>query len=99
MGIQPCSYQQKQGTIRVCTDFRDLNNACPKDKYPTPFIDQIIDDCVGTEILPFLDIFSVYNQIHIKQEDQHKTSYIFPWGTFSYQTIPFGLKNAGTTFQ
>jgi hypothetical protein len=62
---------KKQGTIHVCIDYQDLNKACPKYNYPTPFIDQII--------LP---------------DDQHKTSFIFPWGTFSYQKLPFGLKNA-----
>jgi hypothetical protein len=54
MGFQPCTRQQKQGTIRVCTDFRDLNNACPKENFPTPFIDQVIDDCAGHEALSFM---------------------------------------------
>jgi hypothetical protein len=54
---------KKQGTIWVCTDFRDLNHACPKDNFPTPFIDQIIDDCGGHEALSLMDGFSSYNQI------------------------------------
>ena len=54
---------KKQGTIRVCTDFRDLNLACPKDNYPTPFIDQIIDECVGNKIFSFMDGFNDYNHI------------------------------------
>jgi hypothetical protein len=90
---------KKQGTIRVCTGFHDLNKACPKDNFPTPFIDQIIYECVGCEAFSFMDGFLGYNQIQIKHEDQHKTAFICPWGTFAYRKIPFGLKNAGATFQ
>jgi hypothetical protein len=90
---------KKQGTIRVCTDFRDLNHACPKDNFPTPFIDQIIDDCAGHEVLSFMDGFSSYNQIQIHPADQYKTAFTIPWGTFSYRVMPFGLKNVGATFQ
>jgi hypothetical protein len=95
----PVPVDKKQGTIRVCTDFRDLNNACPKDNFPTPFIDQVIDDCAGHEALSFMDGFSGYNQIQIHPADQYKTAFITPWGTFAYRVMPFGLKNAGATFQ
>jgi hypothetical protein len=95
----PVSVNKKQGTIHVCTDFCDLNKACPKDNSPTPFIDQIIDECAGCEAFLFMDGFSRYNQIQIKPEDQHKATFICPWGTFTYRKIPFGLKNAGATFQ
>jgi hypothetical protein len=57
----PVPINKKQGTIRVCTNFRDLNNACPKDNFSTPFIDQIIDDCANHEALSFMDRFSSYN--------------------------------------
>jgi hypothetical protein len=90
---------KKQGTICVCIDFRDLNKAYPKDNFPTPFIDQIIDECVGCEVFSFMDGFSGYNQIQIKPKDQHKTTFICPWGTFVYRKMPFGLKNDGETFQ
>jgi len=90
---------KKKGTIRVCVDYKDINKACPKDNYPTPFIDQIIDDCAGIEVFSFMDGFSGYNQINILPADQHKTAFIFPWGTFSYRKLPFGLKNVGATFQ
>jgi len=60
---------KKQGMIRVCIDFRDLNKACLKDNYPMPFIDQIIDECVGNEIFSFIDGFSSYNLITICPED------------------------------
>jgi hypothetical protein len=95
----PVPVDKKQGMILVCTDFHDLNKACPKDNYPTPFIDQIIDECVGCEAFSFMDGFSGYNQIQIKPKDQHKMTFIFPWGTFAYRKMPFGLKNAGATFQ
>jgi hypothetical protein len=95
----PVPVNKKQGTIRVCTDFHDLNHACPKDNFPTPFIDQIIDDCTGHEALSFMDGFSGYNQIQIHPADQYKTTFTTPWGTFAYRVMPFGLKNAGVTFQ
>ena len=90
---------KKQVTICVCTDFRDLNRACPKDKFPTPFIYHILDECVGSEVFLFMDDFSGYNHIQIKPEDQHKMAFIFPWGTFAYRKIPFGLKSVGANFQ
>ena len=67
---------KKQGTIRVCIDFRDLNKACPKDNFPTPHIDQIINNCVGSVIFSFMDGFSGYNQIEIFPTDQHKMKFI-----------------------
>ena len=72
--------------------------ACPKDNFPTPFIDQIIDVCARHEVFSFMDGFSRYNQIQIQKEDRYKTVFTTPWGTFSYRVIPFGLKNAGATF-
>ena len=86
----PVPIDKKQGTICVCTDFHDLNKAYPK---------EIIDACAGSEVFSFMDGFSGYNQIQIKPEDQHKTAFICPWGTFAYRKMPFGLKNAGATFQ
>jgi hypothetical protein len=90
---------KKQGTICVCVDYRDINKACEKDNFPTPFVDQIVDDCAESEIFSLMDGFSRYNQINIVPEYQHKTAFICPWGTFSYRKLHFGLKNAGTTFQ
>jgi hypothetical protein len=95
----PIPVDKKKGTIHVCMDFRDLNKAYPKDNFPTPFIDHILDECVGSEVFSFMDGFSGYNQIQIKPKDQHKMTFIFPWGTFAYQKISFGLKNIGATFQ
>ena len=62
----PISMDKKQGTIRICTDFHVLNHACPKNNFPTPFIDQILDECARSEVFSFMDGFSSYNQIQIK---------------------------------
>jgi hypothetical protein len=83
MGIQPHSMNKKQGTIHVCMYFLDLNKDCPKDNFPTPFFDQILDECTGSEVFSFMDGFSRYNQIHIKPEDQHKMKFICPWNAFT----------------
>ena len=77
----------------------DLNKACPKDNFSTPYIDQIIDNYAGSVIFSFMDGFSSYNQIEIFPIDQHKMAFICPWRTFSYKKLPFGLKNVGATFQ
>lgn len=95
----PVPIDKKQGMICVYIDFRDLNKACPKHNYPTPFIDQIIDECVGNDIFSFMDGFSSHNQIVIHPKDQHKTNFIFPWGIFTYKKMPSILKNVGATFQ
>jgi hypothetical protein len=95
----PVPIDKKGGSIRVCVDYRDINKSCPKENFPTPFIDQIVNDCVGSEIFSLMDGFSGYNQINIAPEDQHKMTFICPWGTFAYRKLPFGLKNAGATFQ
>lgn len=79
--------------IRICTNFRDLNKACPKDYFPLPTIDMIVDLTAGHEMLSLMDGFFSYNQIKITEEDQHKIAFTTPWGTFCYQVMPFGLKN------
>jgi hypothetical protein len=84
---------------RVCVDYTSLNKHCPKDPFPLPRIDQIIDSTAGCERLSFLDAYSGYNQIKLKKEDKEKTVFITPYGVFCYQVMPFGLKNAGATYQ
>lgn len=86
------------GEIRMCTNFRDLNKACPKDDFPLANIDMIIDSLAGYE-MSFMDGFSGYNQIKIKESDQHKIAFRTPWGNFCYKVMPFGLKNAKATYQ
>lgn len=84
---------KKQGTIRVCVDYHDINRAYPKHNFPTPFITQLIDECAGSEMYSLMDSFSGYNQINIALADQHKIAFICPWGTFAYKKLPFSLKN------
>jgi hypothetical protein len=83
----------------MCVDFTSLNKHCPKDHFPLTQIDQIIDSTAGCERISFLDAYSGYNQIRLKEEDQDKTSFITPYAMFCYQTMPFGLTNAGATYQ
>uniref|UniRef100_A0A2N9I521 Uncharacterized protein n=1 Tax=Fagus sylvatica TaxID=28930 RepID=A0A2N9I521_FAGSY len=84
---------------RVCVDFTDLNKACPKDPFPLPKIDQLVDSTAGHERMSFLDAFQGYHQIALRREDQEKTTFITPRGVFCYKVMPFGLKNAGATYQ
>jgi len=87
------------GRVRLCNDFWDLNKACRKDDFPLPNIDIIVDLIAGHTILSLMDSFSGYNQIRIAPEDQHKTTFTCPLGTFCWNVMPFGLKNARATYQ
>ena len=84
---------------RVCLDHRKLNNATRKDHYPLPFIDQMLDRLTGHPHLCLLDGYSGYNQMDIALEDQKKTTFTCPYGTFAFRRMPFGLCNAHGTFQ
>ncbi|KAI4365352.1 hypothetical protein MLD38_021344 [Melastoma candidum] len=90
---------KKNGKIRVRIDFRDLNRATPKDEYPMPVADDLIDKTAGHQIMSFIDRFSGYNQIFITEEDIHKTAFRCPLGIFAWVVMSFGLKNAGATYQ
>jgi hypothetical protein len=83
----------------MCIDYTSLNKACPKDPFALPRIDQVIDSTAGCDLLSFLDAYSGYHQIPLYQPDQIKTSFITPYGAYCYVTMPFGLKNAGATYQ
>ncbi|XP_071909560.1 uncharacterized protein [Coffea arabica] len=87
------------GGWRMCVDFTDLNKACPKDCYPLPRIDALVDSAMGYEVLCFLDAFKGYHQIEMSEEDQEKTAFYTDQGVYCYTTMPFGLKNAGATYQ
>nr|XP_027075992.1 uncharacterized protein LOC113699838 [Coffea arabica] len=87
------------GGWRMCVDFTDLNKACPKDCYPLPRIDTLVDSAMGYEILCLLDAFKGYHQIGMSEEDQEKTAFYTDQGVYCYTTMPFGLKNAGATYQ
>ncbi|PKI74728.1 hypothetical protein CRG98_005055 [Punica granatum] len=84
---------------RVCIDYMKLNDATCKDHFPLPFIDQMLEKLAGHDYYYFLDGYSGYNQIHIIAEDQEKTTFTCPYGTFAFRRMPFGLCNAPTTFQ
>ncbi|KAL0405376.1 UNVERIFIED_CONTAM: Transposon Tf2-12 polyprotein [Sesamum latifolium] len=87
--------RKKNGQIRVCVDFRDLNNACPKDDFPLPIDELMIDATTGHEALSFMDGSSGYNQIRIAPADEELTAFCTPKGIYCYKVMPFGLKNAG----
>jgi hypothetical protein len=84
---------------RMCVDYTDLNKHFPKDSFGLLRIDQVINSTAGCDLLCFLDCYSGYHQIAIKEEDQEKTVIITPFGTYCYTTMSFGLKNAGATYQ
>jgi hypothetical protein len=85
--------------MRICVDYTSLNKACPKDPFPLPRIDQVIDLMAGSELLCFLDAYSGYHQIKMKESEQLATSFVTSYGTYCYVTMPFGLKNARATYQ
>src|SRR3954465_6248043 len=85
--------------LRMCVDYGLVNKHCPKDHFPLPRIDQIIDWTAGCDLISFLDAYSGYNQIGMKEEDEEHTSFITPYGVFCYRTMPFGIKNVGAMYQ
>jgi hypothetical protein len=109
--IRPCRYaewsssivpvQKKDGRWRVCVDFRNLNRATPKDEYPLPIAETLINVAASNNILSFMDGNTSYNQIFMAPEDIHKTAFRVPgvMGLFEYVVMTFGLKNAGATYQ
>jgi hypothetical protein len=110
--IQPCRYaewvsnivpveKKDSRKIRVCIDFRDLNRATPKDEYPMPIADMLINDASGHRVISFLDGNIGYNQIFMAKEDMSKTAFICPGfvGLFEWVVMTFGLKNASATYQ
>ena len=90
---------KKGNKWRVCVDYTDLNDACLKDSFPLPRIDQIVDSSVGHGMLSFLDAFSGYHRIPMHSPDVEKTSFITPHGLYCYNVMPFDLKNDGATYQ
>ena len=91
--------KKANGKWRLCIDFTDISKACPKDNFPLPRIDLVVDATAGHELLSFMDAFSGYNQISMDPGDQENTSFITAQGTYCYRVMPFGLKNAGATYQ
>ncbi len=110
--IRPCRYaewisnivpveKKNTGKIRVCVDFRNLNKATPKDEYPMPIADMLVNDASGHKVISFLDGNAGYNQIFMAEEDMFKTAFRCPGlvGLFEWMVMTFGLKNAGATYQ
>jgi hypothetical protein len=91
--------KKSNGKWRMCVDFTDLNKACPKDSFPLPRIDLLVNSTSGHELLSFMDAFSEYNQIYMEEADQEKTAFIINRGLYCFKMMPFGLKNAGATYQ
>jgi hypothetical protein len=91
----PILVRKKNNKWRICVDYTDLNKHCPKDHFGLLRNDQVVDSTAGYVLLHFLDCYLGYHQIALKEEDQIKTVFITPFGTYAYKTMSFGLKNAG----
>jgi hypothetical protein len=87
--------KKKNGQIRCCVDFHNLNKTCPKDEFPLPSMDVLIDSAASHEMFSFMDGFSGYNQIIMSPKDAEKTAFWTPMGNFYYIVMLFGLKNIG----
>ena len=96
MVVQPKKHDPKK--LRVCADYKWLNKAAKIDPLPTPFVDEILNEVASHECYSFTDGFLGYNQVPIAKEDQHKTTFVCEFGSFSYKKMPSGLKNAPTVF-
>ena len=90
---------KKDDKVRMCVDYRDLNRARPKNDFPLPHIDFLIDNNAQHKVFSFMDGFPGYNQIKMAPEGMEKTTFVTQWGTFYYKVMHFGLKNANTTYQ
>ena len=89
---------KKNDKTRVCADFRDLNKASPKDDFPLPHGDVLVDNTADHALISFMDGYAGYNQIKMAREDKSKTAFVTPWGTYQYMVMPFGLINTGATY-
>ena len=91
--------KKANGKWRMCVDFMDLNKACPKEIFPLPRIDQLVNSMAGHKFLTFMDAFSGYNQIKMSEEDQEKTAFITSKWLYYYKVMPIRLKNTGEIYQ
>jgi hypothetical protein len=91
--------RKKNGEIRLFVDFRNLNRSSRKDNYSLPKMEHILQRVTGASMMSMIDGFSGYNQVSVLPEDRENMTFTTPWGTFMYAKMPFGLMNAGATFQ
>ena len=91
--------RKKNRSIRICIDFMNLNISCLKDNYPFPNMETLLQRVIGSRMMSMLDGFYGYNQELVEKEDQHKTTFTTPWGTYKFLRMPFVLVNAGATSQ
>ncbi|XP_059658398.1 uncharacterized protein LOC132304680 [Cornus florida] len=91
--------KKANGKWRLCVDFTDLNKACPNDSFPLPRIDMLVEGTAGHKLLSFMNAYSGYNQISMYTSDREKMAFITDRGLYCYKVMPFGLKNAGATYQ
>jgi hypothetical protein len=91
--------RNKNGEIRICVDFQNLNRNSKKDNYPLPKMEHILQRVTSAYMMSMIDVFFGYNKIRVLPEDKENTTFTTPWGTFMYANIPFGLMNAEATFQ
>ena len=89
---------KKDGKVRMYVDYRDLNKTSPKDNFPLPHINTLVDNTAKHSLFSFMNEFSSYNQIKMAPEDMENTTFLTMWGIFCYKVMPFGLKNAGATY-
>jgi hypothetical protein len=94
----PVIVPKANGKLQMCIDYTSLNKACPKDPYPLPCIDQIVDSTFGCDLLSFLDAYSGFHQIQMSREDRKHTAFVTVDGLYCYVVMPYGLKNALPTF-
>ena len=93
------SVPKKDGKVRMCVDYKDINQASPNDNFPLPHIDTLVDNTAKNSQFSFMDGFSGYNKIRMALEDREKTTFVTMWGTFCYKVMLFGLKNTRATYQ
>jgi hypothetical protein len=94
----PVIVPKANGKLRMCIDYTSLNKACPKDPYPLPHIDQIVDSTSGCDLLSFLDAYLGFHLIRMAREDRKHTAFVIVDGLYCYVVMPYGLKNALPTF-
>ena len=91
--------KKPNGSWRMCVDYTDLNKACPKDSFPLPKIDRLVDSTTGHAMMSFMDAYSGFHQIPLWEEDQEKTTFVTEQGLYCYKVMSFGLQNAPAIFQ